>query len=139
MNIGEVLACFSRVTVKLIVQLLPWEAPQPVRIFDIVRTDVETPGEQCHFAVRLIGESSKMLISLISIDDARNLFMLLFLQAVDVAHAPYGPKCFLSFVIKLKEKISFSVLHGRFIVQLFQSQLKNSMSLKVELSPILPD
>ena len=53
---------------KFFVQLLPWGAAQPVPILDRYREDVVPPGEQSHVPVRLIRESSKMLVALITFD-----------------------------------------------------------------------
>ena len=47
-------------------------------------------GEQCHFPVKLIRESSKMLVPPIPFDDERIVFVLLLLQRAGVARAPSG-------------------------------------------------
>ena len=49
------------------------------------------------------------------------------------------PKCFLTFVTTLKENVSFSVLHSRFIIKfcLFQSQ--SAMPFQIELRYRLTD
>ena len=76
-------------TEKSVLQHLPWEAAQPVRICHSDREDVVPPGEQSHVSVRLIRKLPKMLVSPIPFDNDRNLFMLL-LQRVEVARAPYS-------------------------------------------------
>ena len=78
---------FFHVTEKLIIQLLR-RAEQPDRICENYRGEVVPPTEQSHVCVRLIRESSKMLVALISFDAERRLIVLLLLQRVEVAHVP---------------------------------------------------
>ena len=61
------------------------------------------PVEQGRFPVRLIRDSSKLLVAPIPSDDERDQVECLL------------PKCVLIIVAKSKENASFSVLHGRFI------------------------
>ena len=78
-NVVKVLTCFRASTLiqKLFLQLLPWGASQPVRTCDSVRGDVVPRDEQGSRPVRLIRESSKMLVAPFPFDADRNLFVLL--------------------------------------------------------------
>ena len=51
------------------------------------------PDEEVHVPVRLIQESSKILVAPIPFDLQRNSFAFLLLQRVDVACAPSGLFC----------------------------------------------
>ena len=93
-----------------------------------------SPGERGDVPVRLIRESSMMLVAPIPFDDERNVPLLLLLERVDVGRAPCGS------LAKSKENISYSVLHGRLLVQLRLSQLWAQCCFKSNLkSPIMLD
>ena len=49
-----------------------------------------SPGEQSHVPVRLIRESSQVLVAPIPFDDERNLVVPLLRERVDVVRAPCG-------------------------------------------------
>ena len=101
------------------------------------------PGEKSHVPVRLIRESSKMFVARIPFDDERNVFVLLPLQRVDVAHASYGLFA-AEVLLNVRYQAERKYLHlctARPILSLVVPvSTLSSMSLQVELkSHTLPD
>ena len=116
---------------KFIVQLLPWGAAQPVPIWDRYREDVVPRGEQGHVPVRLIRESSKMLVAPIPFDYERTLLVLLLPQRVDVALAPHGLLA-AEVLLELRYHVEKHIVLGS-LFTLACLQFKAQMSLQVEL------